>query len=1360
MENQLHDEINANEKVVYVIDDNFKIIYMNDKMRSIFPEAKQGSLCYEVCTNKTEPCTKCPLRKENQGKSILFNPILDEWVSSNAITFEIGNGERHHVISAENLESNVRNMFFEAVGTTEYSEFIELNYKEDVYQIIYHNGRKQNDPLLRGKISEGVRKIAERFVHPEDRERFYQFWQLDCVGHDGVPNAMLNTYHEQFRKLNPDGSCEWIQLALMPNGYSSGNEVFVVMFVNVINAPEMNLKKKSDYGMLDGKDVFFNKSENVLKNITHRDEWCVISIDIENFKLFNEWHGWDTGNRLIKDIFRYLHEKAKELHGVAGYFGDDNFALLMPYCESTIKEIYREIKHRVNDVEEKSGFYPAIGICRLDQYTGSFTQAYDYAELARISVRENYNIRIQLFNPEMLEKIETKYTLLSDIKRALKNGEFTFYLQPKCNMENGKLIGAEALVRWISKDKGMVSPGVFIPILEKTGFITALDEYIWEEVCKWQRKLIDRGIEPVPVSVNVSRSDLFFMDVPECFSNLIEKYDLNPSRIEIEITESLYAEDDALINETVSKLREKGFCVMMDDFGSGYSSLNMLKDIEIDVIKIDMRFLDINEKNVHKGIGILEAVNNMAKLIGIKVIAEGVETEQQKSFLLETGCGYGQGYYFYRPMPVSDFEKLIANESNRDTEGFNEKKIEQLYLKDLLSEDMFSEILINNMLGAVAFYEVYENRITLRRYNAHYASLLGYTTFKSDTDINFGEQLYEEDQRKIFEMFEEASQNRHDGAECNIQRRKPDGTVMWVNMRTFFLKEWDNHKFFYSSLTDVTELYVKNEILSRQNKALEFLNNDMPGGYYCYRNNESFDFIHKSKRFLEIVGFSKEEIQNRFDNKMINMIHPEDREILRRSMEGLGRFGGNVSMPYRIQSKNGYISVFNLSRLVNYEEFEFFQGIMLYDINYYKPNEDMDINESIYQSLNLTPCGIFQSEVDGNHEFAYISNSLLSMLGYSRESFLEKFHNCTDNLIYKDDLERIRKGVEEQIKNNNFVSCEYRIEMADGSLKWFCSRGRMAADATGKRWFYVCITDFDYFKEEAREKEWQQAKYKTLAEIPGTVVFDYDPVSDKMTAERALEEGNVKIIVTNNFIKNIDNQSWISLGSIGNQKQQFQDALTRPMSATVVFSSNKIEGEEGHWYRSYFTSLADEDGKIYRIVGRADNIDDEMQALSDLKDQTMKDSMTGFFNNKSAKVILAQSIRRHQGGSMMMLDIDDFKAINDTFGHVNGDALLCKLADLIRSLFRKDDVLARLGGDEFLMFMPGVYDKRVVVEKVEELFAKINEAAPLDGQWVKCSIGIAISNNDFSDVNTLLEQADKALYRAKSQGKNTYAFYS
>lgn len=247
-----------------------------------------------------------------------------------------------------------------------------------------------------------------------------------------------------------------------------------------------------------------------------------------------------------------------------------------------------------------------------------------------------------------------------EIDRAFDNNEFCFYLQPKCNVATGAIVGAEALVRWNHPKYGVVSPGRFVPMLEQAGQISRLDVFVWRSVVRMLARWEREGRNLVPISVNVSMVDIDQMDVADTLTGLLNEYDVDVRLLQAEITESAVARNLSKVESTIRKLHADNIAVLMDDFGSAYSSLNMLKDINVDVIKLDMKFIDLDEDNASKGLKIVESVVNMARKLRLLVIAEGAQTKQQVDQLLSVGCRYIQGYYFHEPLPVGRMEKLLA----------------------------------------------------------------------------------------------------------------------------------------------------------------------------------------------------------------------------------------------------------------------------------------------------------------------------------------------------------------------------------------------------------------------------------------------------------------------------------------------------------------------------------------------------------------------------------------------------------------------------------------------------------------------------------------------------------------------------
>ena len=413
--------------------------------------------------------------------------------------------------------------------------------------------------------------------------------------------------------------------------------------------------------------------------------YCMLGTDIENFHLINKWYGRETGDELLVKMGETVKEIDEEYGTISGYMGGDNFCLVFEDNDDLIKTIMKRLSKVVDE-------YRGHGVTRT--YFGAYKTAdkditagemCDYAFDALDMAKKRPDKNLVWYDERMAKEQEEEARLMPQICSGMENNEFTFYLQPKCVLQTGKIIGSEALVRWISPERGFVSPGQFIPILEKNGFISQLDVYTWDKVCQTIRRWMNEGRTVLPVSINVSRTDIYSMDVVKVLKDMVEKYDVPTDFIEIEITESAYVENGSIIKDTEEAFKNAGFKILIDDFGSGYSSLNMLKDIDADVLKLDMKFLDLNPENNEKGVSIITAVLDMARQLDLPTIAEGIETDEQLKLLELLGCEYAQGFYYYRPMPISEYEKLVDNKDNvvERLNIFRPRKNDKSYLSEI-----------------------------------------------------------------------------------------------------------------------------------------------------------------------------------------------------------------------------------------------------------------------------------------------------------------------------------------------------------------------------------------------------------------------------------------------------------------------------------------------------------------------------------------------------------------------------------------------------------------------------------------------------------------------------------------------------
>ena len=404
------------------------------------------------------------------------------------------------------------------------------------------------------------------------------------------------------------------------------------------------------------RQAFYAKTKEMLLDNPDKN-FDLLRINIERFKVLNDLFGESTGDKLLRYIGKFLKEINLPLC-VSGRLYADNFVVCYEAGKGDSRRMINILQMVADSFAINNRTILSFGLYRIDDKTLPVSVMCDRANMALWKAKGNFKNPYCEYDEKMRQQVLKEQKIINAMEMAIQNKEFTLYLQPKYDIEKGTIIGAEALVRWISLENGFISPGDFIPVFENNGFVYEVDKFIWEESCRYLRKWLDEGREVHPISVNVSRIDLYDPKLVQHLVDLREKYQLPSQYLELEITESAYTEDPEQIITITRQLREAGFVILMDDFGTGYSSLNMLKDIQIDVLKLDMGFLKSSDYSA-KGGNILTAILKMAESLKMQTIAEGVETKEQVEFLKSIGCKYVQGFYYSKPLPVDEFEKLI-----------------------------------------------------------------------------------------------------------------------------------------------------------------------------------------------------------------------------------------------------------------------------------------------------------------------------------------------------------------------------------------------------------------------------------------------------------------------------------------------------------------------------------------------------------------------------------------------------------------------------------------------------------------------------------------------------------------------------
>ncbi len=503
-------------------------------------------------------------------------------------------------------------------------------YYNDLVEAIYHHGDNMSD--YERKYSRWIEKIGD---DRRDSMTFQTDIELNGQKHY-FEIAYKRIYDERKRFI-----CDYFVYNDRTQMYESWEQE----------------KYKASHDSLTGllnRDQFYEDVHDMV-NRHHDTTFYLICSNIKDFKFINEIFGMEKGNQVLIKQAKLMASNTSE-RTICARLMNDRFALCMPreeFDENRVADSIRELQHEFSG--NSFHLHTYMGVYEIRDRDEAVRIMVDKANIAADTIKNDFDCCVAYYDGHLLEISIEQRRLLGEFEPALQKDEFAMYLQPQVNCD-GVAKGAEALVRWVHPSRGILTPYAFIDILENAGLIYKLDLYIWEKAAQKLAEWKEKGYGSYHISVNISTKDFYIIDIYETFTGLISKYDIPASKLHLEITETTLMTDFEKNMNIIHKLQDAGFRVEIDDFGSGYSSLNMLKDISADVLKIDMGFLRESENEV-KGQDILESIITLASKIGMDVITEGVETKKQLDMLTMMGCHEFQGYYFSKPVPVSEFEE-------------------------------------------------------------------------------------------------------------------------------------------------------------------------------------------------------------------------------------------------------------------------------------------------------------------------------------------------------------------------------------------------------------------------------------------------------------------------------------------------------------------------------------------------------------------------------------------------------------------------------------------------------------------------------------------------------------------------------
>lgn len=687
--------------------------------------------------------------------------------------------------------------------------------------------------------------------------------------------------------------------------------IFIIVITLVVKA---TAKKTSELMELDyltkiyNRTFYYKKCKEFLA--TTNSMYAMIAFDINKFKLVNEYYGTEEADRVLISIANKLISFNKENRiRVYGRIESDKFSWIMPADKEKIEKLFSDLDRIRQNAKYQIAF--SIGVYFIEYNKMDVEQAYSRANIAVKTIKNNFDSSIAYFDKQMIAKLEKEQFYVNCADKAIEDEEIMVYFQPKYDVQQDVVGGAEALVRWKHPKLGMIPPGDFVPAFENNGLITKIDKFIWERTCRYLSEWLKRGLTPPPVSVNISKMDLMEKNLPDYIEGLVRKYSIPHNLLELEITESAYVDSTVDVASILKDFKNKGFTILMDDFGSGYSSLNTLRQFPVDVLKIDLKFLsDFGSSNeAIKGKTIIESIVNMAKQLGLKLVVEGTETIEQVEYIKSIGCEMAQGYYFSKPVEADIYVDMFTGKKKFNTkQTVSMLNDDTVWGKNLMNDDFF-----NRTTSALGIFIYRRDRLEAVRLNERYFEIME-TTRKEfyQKSHNILDDIHPDDLSIVLNAINECIRDK--GSVTFEYRRISNKNIKWIrNKITYVNNNEAAVVYFFSSMDDITAEHKA--LLERD----ELLNN-LDYGFMKVNLSDNKISLYNDK-LLDLLEIDREEFKKYTDDYM-KLIMPDDLACL---IEGLDKLVLNDTVKIYCCYKvgNNIINTINICKKVIVDDITF-----------------------------------------------------------------------------------------------------------------------------------------------------------------------------------------------------------------------------------------------------------------------------------------------------------------------------------------------------------------------------------------------------------------------------------------------------
>lgn len=1048
---------------------------------------------------------------------------------------------------------------------------------------------------------------------------------------------------------------------------------------------------------MHSNQLFIEKSEKILRT---RPKGCcyLLYLDITDFQYINFCYGTEAGDRLLQAVNDYTAGLPFVLLCERLY--SDYFLCILSFPGETPDEkAVQAVEHSLNGfMAEQQKLYPACklrfacGLCRTG--TQELSHTIESANLARKEAKRLDTGSAVLYSEELVQKTVTRYELEQTMNQVVREQRFCFYLQPKVDLTNGRIIGAEALARRIEQDGTVIYPDSFLPVMESSGTVVELDLLICRQVCAFLSGRIRQGLPVVRTSVNLSRLHIKNKDTASSLHAIAQEYQISPELLEFELTETILLDELTGAKKLIDQLRTYGYRVSIDDFGSGYAGINIWQELNFDCLKLDGCFLSEDPELKKKNEALVPNIINIGHRLGISILCEGVETAGQCTYLTRLGCTTVQGFYFSHPIAPDVFYDIYRKQNgcyplpfrnNHNTDrtahesgGLPKSDVDpslnpSLNPKCYIPLSLCSLFMAVCVILATIFYQHIArdefNELVLENLdscmNGQKAEILSGIESMSSTLRNLSVLISQRGDSKRAEEFLQP-----------LNKGEPPGKYSWLSAANIEQAE----ELFPLTQDDQTaalrlkkgETVISNLIPSHRPDNLYYYAVAVP----VFENGAFSGAICGTVNAQSLTGTS---LYSTAHGSVIGCFITD---------------GSGTVLP----SAGG-------------KEYATLAGCVA------KLNIRPDAHSSDIATVLSAPSGNWKLGTGDRIPF-YLSRADLGI-------------------------------------NDWHVTVLYRADKAAARSNRITTASLYFTAALFTAIILIYLIIFLYMKKIQKKFSMEEQRYLLLEQFSDTVLFDYDCLKDTIrftpNADRLFK---IHDLVQHNYLHGLD-VKYIYAGDM-----EIIQSLLMGQSVQKEIRIRLLHPTEDRyfWCLAQFRYLFEHD-TLVSVVGKITDIDEQKLHEDYLIEISEKDGLTGLRNRASAEAKIRESIQNGADGTLLMIDVDNFKQINDQFGHTAGDSALIFLADCLQKTFRSNDILGRAGGDELIAYMEGVCNRNIAQKKVELLMYYIRQSTSQGLPFISVSIGIALCPDNGMSYEELFTAADQAMYEAKNRGKMQAQFY-